>query len=310
LVSTTSSSSSSSKSKSKSIEETHPQRQLIRKNRLLPEDATAEAADASESDANAAAVTKKTYGENDIVPGRGWVLHGWAPVGGFCDGSPQSECNRGEPAKCLMSGANDKHYDVIGDSLSGWLVFTVPKVVEGIILIRMEWWCGSNKGTELTKDWTEVNDGKTFDTTPFSEEMPSQRRLRNHADVFDDDNDDDTHEDNDANDSSTRKLGGKMTQESHIPLDLQFDYVINNGEIKSMDRDKFIEHSAEYVKNVAVFPLLNDETMAQQQREDRKNQNGQDESEEDDGDPIEVAVRFRSKLSPKQTYCISHVYYA
>merc|ERR1712238_5823 len=133
------------------------------------------------------------------------------------------------------------------------------------------------------------------------EEMPSQRRLRDHADVFDDDNDNNTHDDDNENagDSSTRILGGKMTRESHIPLDLQFDYVINNGEIKSMDRDKFIEYSNELSKNVAVFPLLNDETMAQQRREDR---NGQDESDDDDGEPIEVAVRFRSKLSPKQTY--------
>jgi len=130
--------------------------------------------------------------------------------------------------------------------------------------------------------------------------------LRDHADVFDDDDDDD-----DAGErSSTRQLGGKMTRESHIPLDLEFDYVINNGVIQSMDRDTFVKYSNPISKNVSVFPLLNDETMAQQQREDRKNQNGQDESEEYEGDPIEVAVRFRSKLSPKQTYCISHVFYA
>ena len=224
---------------------------------------------------------------------------------GFCDGSPQSECNRGDPNNCLMAGANDKHYDVIGDSLSGWLVFTIPKVVEGIILIRMEWWCGSPKGTELSKDWTEVNGGKTFDTTPFGDEMPSQRRLRDHSDVFYDDNNDDT---NDAGDSSTRKLSAK--KEINVPLDFEFDYVINNGVIKTMDREEWLPYTKELSKNVAVFPLLNDETMAQQRREDRKNRNGQDESDDDDGEPIEVAVRFRSKLLPKQTFCISHVYYA
>merc|ERR1712238_317690 len=293
-------------SKSKSTEETRSQRQLIRKNRLLP-DAKAEA-DASDTNAT---VTKKTYGENDIVPGRGWVLHGWTPVKGFCDGSPQSECNRGDPNNCLMAGANDKHYDVIGDSLSGWLVFTIPKVVEGIILIRMEWWCASvpPKGTELSKDWTEVNGGKTFDTTPFGDEMPFQRRLRDHSDVFYDDNNDDTNAANDAGDSSTRKLGGSAKKEINVPLDFEFDHVINNGVVKTMDREEWLSYTVELSKNVAVFPLLNDETMAQQ-REDRKNRNGQDESDDDDGEPIEVAVRFRSKLVPKQAFCISHVYYA
>jgi hypothetical protein len=48
-------------------------------------------------------------------------MHGWSPVRGFCDGSPQSECNRAEDSNCLLSAANDKHLDVMGNTLSGWL---------------------------------------------------------------------------------------------------------------------------------------------------------------------------------------------
>jgi hypothetical protein len=62
-----------------------------------------------------------------------------------------------------------------------------------------------------------------------------------------------------------------------------------------MDREEFIKHTAEYVKNVVVFPLLNDESMATQDW---------------DGEPMDVAIRFRSEKSPQQTYCLSDIYYA
>jgi hypothetical protein len=73
------------------------------------------------------------------------------------------------------------------------------------------------------------------------------------------------------------------------------DIAINGEIIKTMKRDEFIEHTVEFVKNVAVFPFLNDESMAEKDWE---------------GEPMEVAIRFRSDIWPRQTFCISHVYYA
>jgi hypothetical protein len=155
----------------------------------------------------------------------------------------------------------------------------------------MEWFCGNDKGTELTKDWTEVNGGNTFDTTPWNSTTNSPtatRRLREHSDVYyygDDKKEEERH--------YHRNL--KPTIDQLVPADLEMDYVINNGAIKTMDREEWLPYHVEYVKNVAVWPLLNDESMAQKDW---------------DGEPVEVAVRFRSKLKPQQTYCISHVYYA
>ena len=217
-------------------------------------------------------------------------LHGWTPVKGFCDGSPQSECGRIATNNCLLAGHNDKHWDVMGSPLSGWLVFTVPNVREGIILLRMEWWCGGspNRGTELTKDWTEVNDGHTFDTVPMNatRDLVFQQRRLSHEDAFHTNKDDTTE----------RKLKGKMDP---VPDDWQFDIVINNGEMRTMNRTEFISHQKEYVKNVAVWPILNDESMSANY-------------EDDDGklNPVEVAVRFRSEINPRHSLCISHVYYA
>ena len=191
---------------------------------------------------------------------------------GFCDGSAQTECNREPGTTCLALGHNDRHLDVQGNTLSGWVVFTVPKVREGIILVRLEWWCGG-RAFDFTKDWTEVNDGKTLDTTPWNAsattDEPSERR------------------------QNQRELG-KPTEEQLVPKDFEMDYAIN-GVVKTMGREEWLTHKKEFVKNVAVWPLLNDESMAQRDW---------------DGEPVEVAIRFRSKIAPQQSYCFSHVYYA
>ena len=228
-------------------------------------------ADRSEPVDNAGRTTDERYlaGEEKIVPGRGWEMHGWTVVDGFCDGSAQSECKRGPSEQCLLYGANDNHLDVTGNALAGWLVFDLPNVREGIILARIEWWCGSNKGTSLTKNWKEVNDGKTLDKTPFNATATGGVRQRE------------------------RIL--KPTMDQLIPTDLEMDIAINGKIIKTMDREEFIGNTREYVKNVALFPLLNDESMAQK---DWK------------GERMEVAIRFRTEKSPQQTYCLSHIYYA
>lgn len=218
---------------------------------------------------------------DEIIPGRGWVIDGWTPVEGYCDGSAQSECNRGIDNDCLLAGANDKHLSVKGNSLSGWLVFDVPKVREGIILIRMEWWCDVTPN-EITKDWTEVNNGMTDDTTPWNatahreimEIFPPQE-VAQHPD-----------------DQDHRKL--KPTPDQKIPRDLEMDYAVN-GVIKTMKRDEWITYIREASKNVAVWPILNDPSMAQKDWE---------------GEQMEVAIRFRSKTDPQRSYCISHVFYA
>eukprot|EP00980_Cylindrotheca_fusiformis_P021317 scaffold8211_cov117-Cylindrotheca_fusiformis.AAC.13 len=217
--------------------------------------------------------------EDDIVPGRGWEVHGWDPLLQFCDGSAQSECARSPHNACLLYGANDKHMDVSGTPLSGWLVFTVPNVQEGIILIRMEWWCSMDDAPRMSDRWKEVNDGKTTDTTPWNETGKRQLVL-------------DSLPTDDSWPPEQRHL--KKTFEQVVPTDLEMDFAIN-GTIKTMEYKEWRKYSAEKSKNVAVWPLLNDVEMAERDW---------------DGAPVEVAVRFRSEMKPHVPYCISHVYYA
>eukprot|EP00574_Skeletonema_japonicum_P004512 CAMPEP_0201718612 /NCGR_PEP_ID=MMETSP0593-20130828/4087_1 /ASSEMBLY_ACC=CAM_ASM_000672 /TAXON_ID=267983 /ORGANISM="Skeletonema japonicum, Strain CCMP2506" /LENGTH=996 /DNA_ID=CAMNT_0048208955 /DNA_START=5 /DNA_END=2995 /DNA_ORIENTATION=+ len=92
-----------------------------------------------------------------IVPGEGWEVQG-GPIG-YCDGTANAVCGRDTLSNCLMTGHNDGRGKLDGDALSGWVVFNLKNVTQGLFLARMETWIEfeSNKRTE---GWTEVNNGK------------------------------------------------------------------------------------------------------------------------------------------------------
>eukprot|EP00562_Extubocellulus_spinifer_P034137 CAMPEP_0178682364 /NCGR_PEP_ID=MMETSP0699-20121125/1730_1 /TAXON_ID=265572 /ORGANISM="Extubocellulus spinifer, Strain CCMP396" /LENGTH=662 /DNA_ID=CAMNT_0020326885 /DNA_START=185 /DNA_END=2173 /DNA_ORIENTATION=- len=119
----------------------------------------------SDSSSNSSVVRRKLDAEEEIIPGQGWTLASSFHVG-HCDGTYSSSCARSPGSDCLEIAHNDGRGCLEGDPLAGWIVFKVPDVKEGIILVRLEWWHGTT-GNARTKDWTEVNDGKTTDTTPF-----------------------------------------------------------------------------------------------------------------------------------------------
>lgn len=99
--------------------------------------------------------------EEAIVPGIGWG-YVWAQSKGrdaYCDGSSNSRCGRGPTDKCLLYSTNDYHASISGDGLSGWLVIDMPKMKEGLILAKLEFW-HPRSNNELTKGWTEVNNGE------------------------------------------------------------------------------------------------------------------------------------------------------
>ena len=92
-----------------------------------------------------------------------------------------------------------------------------------------------------TKEWTEVNNGKTFDTTPykFPEEEEQiwdgtvhQRRLKKEIPAY--------------------------------PEDSKFDFAINGEIIKTMDLEEFEAYKQEIAYNVAIMPILDDIKMAEQ----------------------------------------------
>ena len=77
------------------------------------------------------------------------------------------------------------------------------------------------------------------------------------------------------------------------------DIAINGNITKTMEREEWLSHTGEMSKNCALFPLMDDISYAER-----------DWAEGDEGDTVEVAIRFRQESAPHQGYCLSHIYYA
>ena len=99
--------------------------------------------------------------ENKLLPGLGWgIVYSERVPTGFCDGSQMSTCSRNEDSTCLLYGHNDGRTVIGGNGLSGWIVINLPKVRDGLIFAKLEWWHPRGNEFLFTKDWTEVNNGQ------------------------------------------------------------------------------------------------------------------------------------------------------
>ena len=210
-----------------------------------------------------------------IVPGRGWSLY--HHPAGFCDGSAQSECNRGPKNECLLYEHNDAHGGILGDGLSGWLVIRLEGMKEGIVLARIESWIGK-EANSLTKDWKEVNNGMTYDETPYIFPQKVDTNTQN--------------EDNGK--GRTRRLKGPPDP---LPDDLVFEIAID-GEIKAKwSRDEFEKQRHSVAYNLDMFVLMDDPKMSETLKD------------EDTGKTVEVAIRL-SGVKREATFSLTHIYWA
>ena len=158
---------------------------------------------------------------DEITPGPGW---GWTtPTGNLCDGSYNSECTREPSNNCLLNAHNDARKKMVGDAMAGWLVMRIPKVREGLILLRMEWW--TTEKDPFTEGWTEVGI------------VPPPA------------------DDHDPSDNARRSLGGRV---SPMPDDMKFEVAIDGKIVKTWDHDEFMSYGKEVVKNFALWPLLDE----------------------------------------------------
>uniref|UniRef100_A0A7S4J0A1 Uncharacterized protein n=1 Tax=Odontella aurita TaxID=265563 RepID=A0A7S4J0A1_9STRA len=272
---------------------------------------------------------RRRAGPSNIVPGRGWQLDKEV-LQTFCDGSYMSECGRntvgGAWSNCRLYGHNDGRPGMIGDGLSGWLVMNVPKVKEGLILLRIEHWI-SIESDEMTVDWTVENDGKTDVEEPkyvFPWDPPTvnatsgdgRRRLggmlsgRDGVGSLDRtirlptsnmnerqfDNEDGYWETDSSFGASRRRLKGPAKVH---PDDMKFEVAINGEVIKSSNKEEFLSYGKEIVKNFALWPMMDDVEWAKRDWGDQE------------GEDVELAVRITCPSKPRScTIGISHVYYA
>jgi hypothetical protein len=102
---------------------------------------------------------KLTSSSTNTEPGLGITLD---TVSGneFCDGTVDSFCNKGTANDCLLYSHNDGRNGLLFDGYSGWLLFNLPKVEEGYIVIRIQSWHGPQEGSPNV--WKSIN-GKRRD---------------------------------------------------------------------------------------------------------------------------------------------------
>lgn len=96
---------------------------------------------------------------SQLEPGKGWGLNAKSNPD-VCDGTWDSFCGRSSD-NCMLSGHNDHRGGITFDSLSGWMIFDLEKVRHGMIMIRIEYWMGSNNPP--TSGWTCENNAETCD---------------------------------------------------------------------------------------------------------------------------------------------------
>ena len=65
-----------------------------------------------------------------------------------------------------------------------------------------------------------------------------------------------------------------------------------------MNKEEFMKHSPELVKNFAIWPIMDDPEWSKRDWGDK------------DGEEVEVGMRFRSTEVPHKSIGFSHVYYA
>jgi len=73
---------------------------------------------------------------SDIVPGSGWRITDEKP--GMCDGGYHSICGREKEENCPALANQNSHGTFVGNEETDWLVFDIPDVKEGLILLRYE----------------------------------------------------------------------------------------------------------------------------------------------------------------------------
>lgn len=94
--------------------------------------------------------TTRSLGEEALVQGSGWQHVGEYP--GDCDGRYDTFCGRHSSNSCPLIGHHDSRGMLVGDELSGRIVFEIPEVKEGLIIFKVITW--------LTPP-TDEADGKT-----------------------------------------------------------------------------------------------------------------------------------------------------
>ena len=164
----------------------------------------------------------------EITPGKGWYLNG-PPGTDMCDGERDSGCKRQVGETCLLYAHNDLRGGLVFDSLSGWALFELPNVREGLIVIKYHDWL-PKESNPVTKGWCHVNNDPPC---PSDERALRQTNHQN------------------------RQL---KDQPAPFCDDFLFEFAID-GKITTWDKTTFLEKQVQAQRVVQLSILLDDPTF-------------------------------------------------
>jgi hypothetical protein len=206
-----------------------------------------------------------------VTVGKGCLLQ-TADGDDYCDGTLDSWCRRGKGESCLLSAHNDHRNGLLFDGLSGWIVMTIPDLLHGQIVVKLETWHGTGENSR-TSTFLSVNNETESDPS-------SQRNLLKFA-----------HSKEQAHSMffhhSSRAL---KTAPPELCDMFSFQFAIN-GQVTSWDRDAFLQRKQDLARVVETIVLLDDPSFT-----------GGVETE------VEVAIRMVG-CERHNTFKFSHIYW-
>jgi hypothetical protein len=236
--------------------------------------------------------------DDRIEPGIGWQVEGELP--GICDGSYNAICGREASNACPLLGHHDGRGQVVGNEYSGWLVFDLPAVEKGLIIIKL--FTGNPPtANHVTDGWTSVNNKDGSATRRRQTRQLSNSNSRNETTTTT------TTTNMMTNCSSSilgfssassqhderRSLAGKPLLAQHILPDdtFAFDFAIN-GKITTWNKREFLERKKDVQRLVEAFTLLDDSSYIGQPARN-----------------VELAIRMRG-CGRHCMFGVTHLYWA
>ena len=188
----------------------------------------------------------------------------------------------------LWRGHNDGRGALVFDSYSGWLILNLPRVRNGIIVVKMECWHKANRAWK-TQGWTSINNHK---------DDPDDRLLTFSNQTLEDGNRDSSSikmepatDSSSSTDKYDREEGRKLGPDVDYCNSFQFQYAVND-DITTLDKDAFFERKFEVGKNVELLTILDDPAYTGGENKD-----------------VQLAIRMLG-CARQKVFKLTHVYWA
>jgi hypothetical protein len=179
--------------------------------------------------------------ENEIKPGKGWQLIDEKP--GVCDGGYYSICGRAANDNCPSLAHHDSRGLVVGNEFAGWIIFDVPKVENGFILLRLVTWLLKNANPR-TNGWTSVNNERRQLRDGLNQTISFVYGRADHYNPEDPFN-------------IEKPMPERRIELKDMPDTLRFEYAIN-GKITSLDKTELQARIIHPERVVELLTLLDD----------------------------------------------------